>query len=111
MTADPADFHARHGTTAIEYYVSQIRPKIKTLFPDNVVAKDQRLGPIFGLKTVVSKTSVVNGFAFLASGEEGVASYNRVFVEILDAFQAFGLSRPRFTGHFCGERDDHATSA
>jgi hypothetical protein len=20
------------------------------------------------------------------------------------------LSRPRFTGHFCGERDDHATS-
>ena len=25
-------------------------------------------------------------------------------------FVNLGLSRPRFTGHFCGERDDHATS-
>lgn len=90
LTQDPATFHSRYGQTAIEYYVTQIRPKIKTLFPDNVLAKDPAVAQLFGLGTLVSKTSVINGFAFLASGTGGVASYNRVFLEILDAFQAFG---------------------
>jgi hypothetical protein len=31
--------------------------------------------------------------------------------KVLDVIDLFKLSRPRFTGHFCGERDDHATSA
>ena len=36
-------------------------------------------------------------------GMKGVFDWTLVKSEI--------LSRPRFTGHFCGERDDHATSA
>ncbi len=37
---DPDAFLAKHGRTAISYYVTQIRPHIKTLFPDNVLSGD-----------------------------------------------------------------------
>lgn len=90
LTQDPKDFKDRHGMTAIEYYISHIRPRIKTLFPDNTVAADAAVPALFGLNTVVSKTSVINGFAFLTSSEEHVASYNRVFLNVLKAFQNFG---------------------
>lgn len=90
LTIDPADFSKRHGKTAIEYYVSTIRPFIKTIFPDNVIVQDASIAPLFGQATIVSKTSIINGFAFLKSSETSVASYNRTFVEILEAFQEFG---------------------
>lgn len=90
LIEDPARFHERTGKTAIEYYVTDIRPRIKTLFPDNVVTRDEQVPKIFGLKTLVSKTSVINGFAFLRSSQESLVSFDRTFREILDAFQAFG---------------------
>jgi type I restriction enzyme M protein len=88
---EPADqFQQRTGKTAIEYYVSDIRPRIKTLFPDNVVARDAEVPALFGLQTMVSKTSIINGFAFLRSSQQSLASFDRTFRQILDAFQAFG---------------------
>lgn len=90
LTIDPAEFSKRHGKTAIEYYVSTIRPYIKTIFPDNIIVQDPAIPPLFGLSTIVSKTSVINGFAFLRSSETSIASFNRTFVQILGAFQEFG---------------------
>jgi N-6 DNA Methylase len=90
LLMDPKDFYEQHGTSAIEYYVSTIRPRIKTLFPDNVVVQDPSIPAIFGLSTLVSKTSIINGFAFLRSSTKTVATFNRTFLEILAAFKEFG---------------------
>lgn len=87
---EPSYFRTRHGMTAIEYYVSQIRPKIKSIFPDNTLVADQDIPKMFGLQTMVSKTSVINGFAFLQSSQESLQSFNRAFIEILHDFNTFG---------------------
>jgi hypothetical protein len=90
LLADPKTFQERNGITAIEYYVSKIRPFIKSLFPDNTVATDPDIAATFGLKTIVSKTSVINGFAFLKSSSVTLSGFNRSFLDILDEFQKFG---------------------
>nr|WP_294564228.1 N-6 DNA methylase [uncultured Rhodopila sp.] len=91
LLADPKDFQEQNGNTAIEYYVSKIRPFIKSLFPDNTVARDPQIAAVFGLKTIVSKTSVINGFAFLKSSSvTSLSGFNRSFLDILGEFQRFG---------------------
>lgn len=90
LNRDSAEFLALTGLTAIEYYVSTVRPKIKTLFPDNQIAHDPAVPKLFGLNTIVSKTSVINGFAFLKSSSDSVVTFNRTFLEILSAFDKFG---------------------
>jgi type I restriction-modification system DNA methylase subunit len=90
LTGDPKVFFDQHGKTAIEYYVETVRPFIKTLFPDNTVAGDQAVANTFGLETVVSKTSVINGFAFLRSSQEALSGFNRTFLDILRDFEKFG---------------------
>ena len=88
---DPETFEATHGKTAIEYYVQTIRPHIKTIFPETTVTSDVGLPPIFGMTTLVSKASVINGFAFLrSSADDPLRSFNRTFLEILQAFNNFG---------------------
>ena len=84
------EFVETHGMSAIEYYVAKIRPQIKRIFPDNAIAHDVGVGAVFGMKTVVSKTSVINGFAFLKTSEQFVNSYDTAFRDILAAFQRFG---------------------
>lgn len=90
LTRDPQEFNESHQTTPIEYYVKTIRPYIKTLFPDNVLADENGLPELFGLKTIVSKTSIINGFAFLKSSKESIHDFNRTFIEILLEFEKFG---------------------
>ncbi len=90
LLVDPKTFQDQHGMTAIEYYVSKIRPFIKSIFPDNAVAHDPMVAGTFGLTTVVSKTSVINGFAFLKSSTVTLAGFNRTFLDILQDFQKFG---------------------
>lgn len=90
LLEDPAAFKNRHGSTAVEYYVTKIRPFIKSIFPDNTVAIDPAIAATFGLKTLVSKTSVINGFAFLKSSSQTLAGFNSTFLEILEEFQKFG---------------------
>jgi type I restriction enzyme M protein len=90
LLTEEAAFLNQHGKLQIEYYVTDIRPRIKALFPDNVIADEPGLGALFGLETIVSKTSVINGFAFLRSSDQNLSSFNRTFVQILEAFDAFG---------------------
>lgn len=90
LIGDPADFKEQTGMTEIEYYVSLIRPRIKSIFPDNTISDDQQVAELFDLKTVVSKTSVINGFVFLQSGQQTHASYNSTFRSMIEAFNEFG---------------------
>lgn len=91
LLADSTEFRNTKGTTQIEYYVNRIRPKIKELFTERLVINEPKVKDIFGLQTLSSWTSIINGFAFLAnSSTTTVASYNRVFCEIIAAFQEFG---------------------
>ncbi len=84
------EFEAQHGCTAIEHYVNAIRPRIKQIFPDNTIAKSTQIAPIFGLKSVVSKTSIINGFSFMKNSASSPATFNRVFLSILKEFNDFG---------------------
>ena len=87
---DAKTFQDKYGKTQIEYYVQQIRPCIKQIFPDNTVVTDPEILGFFGLNNIVSKTSVINGFAFLKTGATSLATFNRTFVEILSYFSEFG---------------------
>lgn len=93
LVRDPVEFANQHGRTAISYYVASIRPQIKTLFPDNCLAGDSAVARLFGLQTIVSKTSIINGFAFLRTSTEPLDSFNRTFLEILEVFHRFGSLR------------------
>jgi len=84
------EFISSHGKSQIEYYIEVIRPKIKSVFSDNTVCDDSSVAALFGLGTVVSKTSVINGFSFLKSSTSSPATYNKVFMDILYEFQKFG---------------------
>lgn len=90
LLASEKEFRENHSKLQIDYYVSDIRPKIKSLFPDNTLADEAGLAEMFGLSTIVSKTSVINGFAFLRSSENSVSAFNDTFVEILERFNEFG---------------------
>jgi type I restriction enzyme M protein len=91
LLADPKEFAETKGGTQIVYYVNQIRPKIKQIFADRLVVNDPAVCKLFGLATITSQTSVINGFAFLRSSSTvTVASYNRTFHQILQEFQRFG---------------------
>lgn len=92
LLRDPADFQAFYGCTPIEHYIKTIRPRIKQIFPDNtIVSSGCSIPSIFGLSTVVSKSSIINGFSFLDHSEStSPASYNHAFVEILKEFERFG---------------------
>lgn len=91
LLVDEEEFERTHGKTAIDYYVQTIRPFIKTLFPDNTYAVDPVLKSVFGVTTLISKTSVINGFAFLkSSSNTPISASNKVFKDILEEFQAFG---------------------
>lgn len=87
---DSAAFENRYGKTQIEYYVYDIRPRIKQIFPDRSIIRDPEILRLLGLNNLVSQTSVINGFAFLQSGDTSLPTFNRTFVEILRYFQDFG---------------------
>jgi type I restriction-modification system DNA methylase subunit len=90
LTVSADTFLGRHGQTQIEYYASKIRPRIKTLFPDSTRAEDKQIAQLFGLDTLVSKTSIINGFAFLKSSADSISAFNATFLKILGSFQRFG---------------------
>lgn len=90
LLGDPKSFNDKHGKSQIEYYIEVIRPQIKKVFQDNTLCDDPSIGAIFGLSTLVSKTSVINGFSFLRSSATTASTYNQVFLDILNEFSAFG---------------------
>jgi type I restriction-modification system DNA methylase subunit len=91
LLAEPEEFKRIKGSSQIEYYVNSIRPKIKQVFADRLVVSDPAVSELFGLATITSQTTIINGFAFLrSSSTTTISSYNRTFCEILEAFQEFG---------------------
>lgn len=90
LLSDPKAFNDKHGKSQIEYYIEFIRPHIKKIFQDNTICDDPSIGALFGLSTLVSKTSVINGFSFLRSSAATPSTYNQVFVDILKEFDDFG---------------------
>ncbi|MGW2468059.1 HsdM family class I SAM-dependent methyltransferase [Streptomyces bauhiniae] len=91
LLAAPDEFSRNKGCSQIEYYVNSIRPRIKQIFAERLVVDDDKVRNVFGLATITSYTSIINGFAFLRSSvTTTISSYNRTFCEILDEFQAFG---------------------
>jgi type I restriction enzyme M protein len=87
---DAQTFFQKYGKTRIQYYVEDIRPQIKKIFPDKTVVANPDLLNLFGIKTLVSESSIINGFAFLRSGETSISTFDRTFIEILGYFQDFG---------------------
>lgn len=90
LIVDSSIFFENHACTPIEYYINSIRPKIKSIFPDNTLSKSKSTAKLFGLETVISKTSIINGFSFMKNSASSPITFNRVFVDILKAFNEFG---------------------
>jgi type I restriction-modification system DNA methylase subunit len=84
------EFKKNYGKSQIEYYVQEIRSKIKSIFKEKEVVTNSLYTDLFGIKTIVSPTSLINGFAFLKSGETSIETFNRTFLEILGYFNEFG---------------------
>ncbi|ANA41815.1 hypothetical protein A2G06_16900 (plasmid) [Geobacter anodireducens] len=88
--SDEQRFRDKHGKSQIEYYVQNIRPEIKRIFPDKTPVANSEITGLFGLGTIISPTSIINGFAFLRSGATSIETFNRTFLEILGYFKDFG---------------------
>jgi type I restriction-modification system DNA methylase subunit len=58
----------------LENYASIIRPKIKTLFPENPI----------------DKTTIINGTIFVSKAQKAVKGYSAVFKKILGKFKDYG---------------------
>ncbi|GLT16562.1 hypothetical protein GCM10007938_03380 [Vibrio zhanjiangensis] len=84
------EFKSHYGKTQIEYYVQEIRNQIKSIFKEKEVVTGGTASDIFGINTIVSPTSLINGFAFLKSSSTSLDTFNRTFLEILGYFNAFG---------------------
>ncbi|MEU4664785.1 N-6 DNA methylase [Micromonospora chalcea] len=91
LVGDPAQFRTETGMTEVEYYVTNIRPKIKSIFPDNTHCSDDKVPQLFGMTAVYSKTSIINGFVFLQNSDRQThESYNQTFRSMVQAFNDFG---------------------
>ncbi len=66
----------KNNTTdeVLETYASVIRPKIKSLFPENLL----------------DKTTIINGTIFVSKDQKAVNGYSTVFKKILDKFNDYG---------------------
>jgi type I restriction enzyme M protein len=58
----------------LDYYATQIRPKIKTLFPADLS----------------DKTTIINGTIFVSKDQKAVAGYSTVFKKVLEKFERYG---------------------
>lgn len=86
-----ADFKANYGKSQIEYYVQEIRSTVKNIFKEKEVVTGGTGQDLFGITTIVSSTSLINGFAFLkSSSSTSLDTFNRTFLEILGYFEDFG---------------------
>lgn len=67
-------FKSNTEAEVLETYASVIRPKIKTLFPENPV----------------DKTTIINGTIFVSKDQKAVKGYSAVFKKILGKFKDYG---------------------
>lgn len=67
-------FETNTAEEVLENYASVVRPKIKTLFPEN--PKD--------------KTTIINGTIFVSKDQKAVKGYSTVFKKVLNKFKDYG---------------------
>lgn len=67
-------FKSNTEDEVLETYASVIRPKIKTLFPENPL----------------DKTTIINGTIFVSKDQKAVKGYSAVFKKILGKFKDYG---------------------
>lgn len=68
------NYTANNQDEMLEYYASIVRPKIKNLFPENIV----------------DKTTIINGSVFVNKLGAADIRYSNIFKKILDKFQSYG---------------------
>lgn len=68
------NYTANNQDEMLEYYASTVRPKIKNLFPENLI----------------DKTTIINGSVFVNKLGNADIRYSNVFKKVLDKFQAYG---------------------
>ena len=69
-----SSFSGNTEAEVLETYASVIRPKIKTLFPENPV----------------DKTTIINGTIFVSKDQKAVQGYSTVFKKVLTKFKNYG---------------------
>lgn len=67
-------FESNTEDEVLETYASIIRPKIKKLFPENII----------------DKTTIINGTIFVSKDQKAVRGYSTVFKKILGKFKDYG---------------------
>ncbi|MCK5029616.1 MAG: N-6 DNA methylase [Bacteroidales bacterium] len=67
-------FNGNTEDEVLETYASIIRPKIKTLFPENPI----------------DKTTIINGTIFVSKDQKAVNGYSTVFKKVLGKFKDYG---------------------
>lgn len=85
-----SQFRQKYGKTQIEYYVQNVRPRIKEIFSEKMTVSSEVSKDLIGIETLISNTSVINGFAFLKSGQTSIQTFNRTFIDLLSYFNDFG---------------------
>lgn len=68
------NYTANNQDEMLEYYASTVRPKIKNLFPENLI----------------DKTTIINGSVFVNKLGNADIRYSNVFKKVLDKFQVYG---------------------
>lgn len=69
-----ASFNGNTEDEVLETYASVVRPKIKTLFPENQA----------------DKTTIINGTIFVSKDQKAVKGYSTVFKKVLTKFKDYG---------------------
>lgn len=69
-----ASFSGNTEDEVLETYASVVRPKIKTLFPENPA----------------DKTTIINGPIFVSKDQKAVKGYSTVFKKVLTKFKNYG---------------------
>ena len=66
-------YNKRDEDFVLEYYASSIRPKIKKLFPENLI----------------DKTTIINGTIFVSKDQKAVKGYSTTFRTVLEKFHKY----------------------
>ena len=67
-------YSKRDNNFVLEYYANNIRPKIKTLFPESPL----------------DRTTIINGTIFVSKDQKAVKGYSTTFRTVLEKFQKYG---------------------
>jgi type I restriction enzyme M protein len=93
LNCDEETFRHREGKTQIEFYVQTVRPRMKSLFPE----ENPSSFPIDNFIVGSDTTSIIDGFVFLEPGianhNHPLETFNYSFLSIIKAFVEFGTIR------------------